>query len=125
MCRDRERSIATFHTALKELHGSVLLPHCHVRLAAPANLASTELMSVATDAAAAVAAVEEHMQAHANGHNWEGKHMHTHTHTTTLCLYVCVVAPNRLLFILSRWGYPMVKVCLQVSTRDCGSWWVS
>lgn len=71
-CRDRERSSAAFHAALRELQSSPLLAQCHVSVTAADDLAGTELMSVASDAATAVGMIEVYMRANADGHSWQG-----------------------------------------------------
>jgi hypothetical protein len=72
MRRDRERSIAAFHTALQQLQTSSLLPQCNIRVTAADDLAGSDLMSVATDAVTAVGMIEKYMEVNASGHSWQG-----------------------------------------------------
>ena len=89
-CRDRQRSVASFHQALEELQRSPLLAQAGVSVTAAEDTAGSELMAVATAAMAAmavVATVEQHMQRHANGSGWHGKPLFLHAYVATRRLH--------------------------------------
>ena len=72
-CRDRERHTAQFHAGLAQLQQSALLTQHGISIEAPSDLTGTQLMSVATAAAAAVASIGKHIQANSNGVNEQGE----------------------------------------------------
>ena len=72
MYRDRDRAAAKFHAALAELHQLPLLAECGASVPAAAGLTGPELMAVAAAAAAFLATIQQHLEAHANGCNWAG-----------------------------------------------------
>ena len=77
-CRDRQRSVASFHQALQELQGSPLLAQAGVSVAAAQDTADSDLMAVATAAFTAVATAEQRMQQYADGSGWHGRSLQVH-----------------------------------------------
>lgn len=62
-----------FHAALAELQQSALLTQLGIAIEAPAAVTATQVMSVATEAAAAVSTIGKHIQANPNGKNEQCK----------------------------------------------------
>lgn len=72
-CRDRERHLAQFHSAVAELQQSALLQQYGIDVETPAVVTATQVMSVATAAATAVSTIGKHIQANSNGKNEQSK----------------------------------------------------
>lgn len=104
--------MSSFHQALQELQRSPLLAQAGVSVTAAEDTAGSELMAVATAAAAAVATVQQHMQQDADGSDWHGRSLEGHA--SGLMAFCCLRFMS-----LQCWQETKCAYCVSASLQSC------